>query len=50
MNWYRCVSSYYQDGLWSKGQVWDAVLKGKITTEQYTTTTGEPYPTERPIE
>ena len=37
------IKYYYDSGLWSKSKVRDAVVKGKITTEEYTLITGEPY-------
>lgn len=29
------IKHYYDAGLWTKTQVWNAVLKGKITEEEY---------------
>lgn len=49
MDWFNLIKGYYNDNLWNKAQVWDAVSKGKITQEQYSEITGEPYPIERPI-
>lgn len=43
------IKYYYDNHLWNKGMVWDAVNKGKITEAQYTEITGEVYPVERPI-
>ena len=37
------VKIYYDEGLWSKRQVHDAVTKGWITAEEYALITGEPY-------
>lgn len=37
------VKRYYDEGLWSKRQVHDAVVKGWITAQEYETITGEPY-------
>jgi uncharacterized XkdX family phage protein len=37
------IKYYYDNGLWSKSKVRDAVVKGKITPAQYTLITGEPY-------
>jgi hypothetical protein len=48
MDWYASINFFYQKELWTKGQVWDAVSKGKITPKQFTEITGDPYPTERP--
>ncbi|MED1419009.1 XkdX family protein [Bacillus smithii] len=48
LDWYASIKLYYEHDLWTKGRVWDAVSKGKITPEQYTEITGDQYPTERP--
>lgn len=32
---YEKIKSYYDKGLWNKKQVRDAVIKGKITQEEY---------------
>lgn len=37
------VKRYYDEGLWSKRQVHDAVFKGWITAEEYKIITGDPY-------
>jgi len=37
------VREYYDNGLWSKSRVADAVEKKWITAEEYETITGEPY-------
>ena len=37
------IKAWYESGLWSKAMVRNAVRKGKITAEQYTEITGEPY-------
>lgn len=37
------VKRYYDEGLWSKRQVHDAVVKGWITVKEYEIITGEPY-------
>ena len=37
------VKHYYDEGLWSKRQVGDAVVKGWITAEEYELITGEVY-------
>ena len=37
------VKRYYDEELWSKRQVHDAVEKGWITAEEYELITGEPY-------
>lgn len=49
MDWFNLIKGFYKDNLWNKSQVWDAVSKNKITQEQYSEITGEPYPIERPI-
>lgn len=49
---YDVIKSYYDEGLWTKGMVWDAVNapKPKITQEEFTLITGDEYSTERPID
>lgn len=37
------IKKYYGDGLWNKEMVRNAVIKGKITEEQYKEITGEDY-------
>ncbi len=37
------VRNYYNNGLWSKKKVRDAVAKAWITAEEYREITGEPY-------
>lgn len=37
------IKDWYDDEAWNKQQVKDAVVKGKITPEQYKTITGEDY-------
>ena len=41
---YQKIKKYYEAGLWSKVMVANAVVKGKITAEQYKEITGEDYP------
>lgn len=40
---YEKIKEYYDNGLWSKLMVRNAVVKGKITAEQYKSITGEDY-------
>jgi len=40
---YEKIKEYYDKGLWNKTMVRNAVVKGKITEEQYQAITGEPY-------
>lgn len=40
---YEKIKEYYDKGLWNKTMVRNAVVKGKITEEQYQVITGEPY-------
>lgn len=42
-DWYEKIKSYYDKGLWSKAMVKNAVVKGKITAEEYKLITGEDY-------
>lgn len=37
------IKEYYDRGLWNKEMVRNAVIKGKITEEQYREITGEDY-------
>lgn len=41
---YQKIKKYYEAGLWNKEMVANAVVKGKITAEQYKEITGEDYP------
>lgn len=40
---YEKVKRYYDNGLWSKSRVADAVTKGWITAEEYYEITGDDY-------
>lgn len=40
---YNKVKGYYDNGLWNKTMVRNAVVKGWITAEEYAQITGEPY-------
>jgi uncharacterized XkdX family phage protein len=40
---YEKVKGYYVKNLWSKNQVYHAVLKGWITAEEYMEITGEVF-------
>jgi uncharacterized XkdX family phage protein len=40
---YEKIKEYYDNGLWNKLMVRNAVVKGKITAEQYKSITGEDY-------
>ena len=40
---FNLVKKYYEQGLWSKKRVRDAVLKGWITADEYKEITGEEY-------
>lgn len=37
------IKRWYEQGLWTKTMVHNAVVKGKITAEQYEEITGEPF-------
>ena len=37
------IKKWYEEGLWTKTMVRNAVKKGKITAEQYEEIVGEPY-------
>ena len=43
---YEKVKSYYDNNVWSKTRVYNAVAKEWITSDEYTTITGEEYTTE----
>lgn len=43
VNWFDRIKKYYDADLWSKKMVGNAVVKGKITAEQYKKITGEDY-------
>ena len=40
-NWFDRIKKYYDAGLWTAKMVGNAVVKGKITAEQYKEITGE---------
>ena len=40
------IKKWYNQGLWTKEKVAQAVEKGVITAEQYEEITGEPYESE----
>lgn len=40
---YEKVKKYYEEGLWNKTQVKNAVIKDWITPEEYEIITGEKY-------
>ena len=40
---YKKVKKFYDEGLWTKSQVHDAVKKMWITVEEYRLITGEEY-------
>lgn len=42
-NFAKKVKKYYDEGLWSKSRVRDAVEKGRITKVEYEEIVGEPY-------
>ena len=42
-NFAKKVKKFYDDGLWSKARVRDAVEKGKITEAEYEEIVGEPF-------
>lgn len=37
------IKKWYESGMWTKKQVRNAVVKGKITEAEYTEITGEEY-------
>ncbi len=40
---YEKIKRWFELGVWSESRVRDAVLKGKITAEQFTKITGKAY-------
>ena len=40
---YEKIKKWYDQGLWTKQQVAQAVVKGQITVAEYEEITGEPY-------
>lgn len=43
IDWFARIQDYYDMGLWSNEWVGNAVVKGKITPDEYQTITGEAY-------
>jgi len=43
MSWFEKVKFYYERGLWDIERVKNAVIKGKITAEQFKEITGQDY-------
>lgn len=41
--WFDKIKSYFDTGLWSVEMVSNAVVKGKISEEEYQKIVGEPY-------
>lgn len=41
---FELVKGYYDDGIWKKKAVRNAVVKGWITGDEYEEITGEAYP------
>lgn len=37
------IKKWYESGMWTKKMVRNAVIKGKITEDEYTEITGEEY-------
>lgn len=37
------IKKWYESGMWTKKMVRNAVIKGKITEDEYTEITGEKY-------
>lgn len=42
-NMFEKIKKWYEDGAWKLFQVRNAVVKGKITAEEYREITGEEY-------
>ena len=43
MEWFEKIKLYYETGLWDINRVKDAVVKGKITAEQFKEITEQAY-------
>ena len=43
MSVYQMALSFYNKGLWSKKWIRNLVAKGKLTTDEYQSITGEAY-------
>lgn len=43
MSWFDKIKDFYERGLWNKTMVRNAVVKGKITEDEYELITGEKY-------
>ena len=43
MEWFEKIKLYYETGLWDIERVKNAVIKGKITAEQFKEITGQDY-------
>lgn len=37
------IKKWYETGMWTKKMVYNADVKGKITTDEYEIITGEPF-------
>lgn len=44
--WYTKIKWWYEAGWWTKKMVKNAVVKAKITTDEYKTIVGEDYVTD----
>lgn len=40
---FKKIKKWYESGMWTKKMVRNAVIKGKITEDEYTEITGEEY-------
>ena len=43
MSWFDKIKRYYVAGFWTVAMVRNAVIKGKITEDEYKKITGEAY-------
>ena len=44
--WYSKIKGWYESGWWTKSMVKNAVIKEKITADEYKEITGEDYVTD----
>lgn len=43
MNWFEKIKKYYKEKMWDEAMVRNAVVKGKITVEEFAEITGKEY-------
>lgn len=43
MDWFKKIDNYYKEGLWTIEMIKNAVIRNKITEEQFKEITGQDY-------